>query len=42
MVANSDSKGCQTTLEELCEGLSPDGKFSHLQVFLHRIGSIPK
>lgn len=36
MVANSDSKGCQTTLEELCESLTADGKFSHLQVFLHR------
>ena len=36
MVSNSDSKGCQTTLEELCEGLITDGKFSHLQVFLHR------
>ena len=36
MVANSDSKGCQTTLEELGEGLTTDGKFSHLQVFLHR------
>jgi len=36
MVANSDFKGCQTTLEEFCEGLSADGKYSHMQVFLHR------
>jgi hypothetical protein len=42
MVANSDSKGCQTTIEELCEGLSPDGKYSHLQVFLYRIGCTHK
>jgi hypothetical protein len=42
MVSNSDFKGYQTTLEELCEGLTTDRKYSHLQVFLHRIGSIHK
>jgi hypothetical protein len=36
MVANSDFKGCQTTLEELCEGLTTDGKYSHMRMFLHR------
>jgi hypothetical protein len=36
MVTNSDFKGCQTTLEELCEGITADGKYSHMQVFLHR------
>jgi hypothetical protein len=36
MVANSDSKGCQTTFHELSVGFTTDGKFSHLQVFLHR------
>jgi hypothetical protein len=36
MVAINDSKGYQTILEELCEGLSPDGRYSNLQVFLHR------
>lgn len=36
MPVNNQSKPHQTTFQELSEGLSPDGKFSHLQVFLHR------
>ena len=36
MPVNNQSKPYQTTFHELSEGLSPDGKFSHLQVFLHR------
>jgi hypothetical protein len=36
MVANSDSKGSQTTFDDLCEGLTTNGKYSHIQVFLHR------
>ena len=35
MAAINDSKGSQTTLEELLESLS-QGKYSNLQVFLHR------
>ena len=42
MAAINDSKGSQTSLDELCEGLTSDGKFSHLQVFLYRIGSTHK
>jgi hypothetical protein len=36
MPVNNQSKPHQTTFHELSEGLSPDGKFSHMQVFLHR------
>lgn len=36
MVANSDFKGYQTTFHELCEGLTTDGKYSHMRMFLHR------
>lgn len=36
MPVHNQSKPHQTTFHELSEGLSPDGKFSHLQVFLHR------
>lgn len=36
MPVNNQSKPHQTTYHELCEGLSADGKYSHLQVFLHR------
>ena len=36
MPVNNQSKPYQTTFHELSEGLSPDGKFSHLQVFMHR------
>jgi len=42
MATISDSKGYQTSLDELCEGLTSNGKFSHLQVFLYRIGSTHK
>jgi hypothetical protein len=35
MMAINDSKGCQTTFDELLDGLS-QGKYSNLQVFLHR------
>ena len=36
MPVNNQSKPHQTTFYELSKGLCPDGKFSHLQVFLHR------
>lgn len=36
MQVNNQSKPHQTTFHELSEGLSPEGKYSHLQVFLHR------
>lgn len=39
MSADNHFKPLATTLDEICEGLSPDGKYSHLQVFLYRIGS---
>ena len=42
MATINDSKGSQTSLDELCEGLTSNGKFSHLQVFLYRIGSTHK
>ncbi|MGD0584106.1 MAG: hypothetical protein ABR974_14325 [Bacteroidales bacterium] len=42
MTVDNQFKPHQTTLDEICEGLSPDGKYSHLQVFLYRIGSTHK
>jgi hypothetical protein len=43
MEVNNQLKPNQTTtFDELCAGLSPDGKYSHLQVFLYRIGSTHK
>lgn len=42
MPADNQFKPHQTTLDEICEGLSPDGKYAHLQVFLYRIESTHK
>lgn len=42
MPVDNQSKPHQTTLDEICEGLSPEGKYAHLQVFLYRIGSTHK
>jgi len=42
MPVNNQSKPRQTTFHELFEGLSPEGKYTHLQVFLYRIGNTHK
>jgi len=42
MAVGNQFKPHQTTLDEICEGLSPEGKYSHLQVFLYRIKSTHK
>lgn len=42
MSVDNQSKPNKATLDEICYGLSPDGKYAHLQVFLYRIGSTHK